>query len=152
MINGNDTRISKLGEYLLNIIDELTNEISPLINANWLSNDISNYSLDRMPTASLVEKWINGIEKHKDTYNFRSRMAYSSDRINNLKNIGFFEKFEEIIAINNKKGVLPQIDGIQEIKCLNSGTLNNSATNTAEFDIQIQITYLSKIDKKIESL
>lgn len=148
-INYEETRINKLGTYLLEIIDTLTATISPLVNANWLSNDINNYSLDRIPTSSTIEKWIMGIEIHKDVYNFRSRMAYSSDRINNLKNIGFFEKFEEIIKNNNDKGVLPDIEGIQKIRCLNTGTLNNSATNTAEFDIQIQIEYMVKGERKL---
>lgn len=147
MIIGEETRIAKLGAYLLNVIDTLTNEISPLINADWLSDDINNYSLDRIPTESTVEKWIAVGELCRDTYNFRSRMAYSSDRINNLKNIGFFEKFEEIIKNNNEKGVLPEIEGIQAIRCLNSGTLNNATTNSAEFDIQIQIQYLRKKER-----
>ena len=106
-----------------------------------LDNDINNYSLDKIPTASTVSKWVNGVEIHRDVYSFRSRMAYSQDTINNLLNIGFFEKFESIIKSNNKKGILPEINGIQNIECLNCGTMNSADTNTAEFDIQLQITY-----------
>ena len=106
-----------------------------------LDNDINNYSLDKIPTSSTVEKWVNGVEIHRDVYSFRSRMAYSQNAINNLLNIGFFEKFESIIKSNNKKGILPEINGIQNIECLNCGTMNSSDTNTAEFDIQLQITY-----------
>jgi hypothetical protein len=58
-----------------------------------------------------------------------------------LINIGFFEKFEDIISSNNKQGILPDIKGIEEIRCLNCASMNNASTNTAEFDIQIQITY-----------
>jgi hypothetical protein len=61
--------------------------------------------------------------------------------MNNLSNIGFFEKFESIIESNNKKGVLPEIKGIESIECLNAGTMSSVDTNTAIFDIQIQITY-----------
>ena len=136
-----DTRISKLRTYLFSIIDTLTTDKSYQINANMLDNDINNYSLDKIPTASTVSKWINGVEIHRDVYSFRSRMAYSQNTINNLLNIGFFEKFENIIKSNNKKGILPEISGIQNIECLNCGTMLSSDTNTAEFDIQIQITY-----------
>lgn len=136
-----DTRISKLRTYLFSIIDTLTTDKSYQINANMLDNDINNYSLDKIPTASTVSKWVNGVEIHRDVYSFRSRMAYSQDTINNLLNIGFFEKFESIIKSNNKKGILPEINGIQNIECLNCGTMNSADTNTAEFDIQIQITY-----------
>lgn len=136
-----DFRISKLREYLFDIIDTLKNTNEYQINANMLDNDIDNYSLDKIPTASTVEKWIMGIEIHKDVFSFRSRVAYSQDVINNLANIGFFEQFEELIKSNNDEGVLPEIDGIEKIECLNCGTLNYADTNTAVFDIQIQITY-----------
>ena len=106
-----------------------------------LSNDINNYSLDKIPTETTIERWITGDEIHRDVYSFRSRMAYSQDTINNLANIGFFEKFEKLIKNNNEAQVLPDIQGIESIECLNCGTLINANTNSAEFDIQIQITY-----------
>lgn len=140
-MNYNDARITKLRTYLFSIIDTLTTNKKYQINANMLDNDINNYSLDKIPTASTVEKWVTGVEIHKDIYSFRSRKAYSQDVINNLSNIGFFEIFESIIKSNNKKGVLPNIEGIQSIECLNCGTMLSADTNTAEFEIQIQITY-----------
>ena len=140
-MNYNDARITKLREYLLKVIDTLTTDKNYQINANMLSNDINNYSLDKIPTNQVVEKWINGFSRYRDVYSFRSRNAYSQDTINNLSNIGFFENFENVIKSNNKKGVLPDIKGIESIECLNAGTMVSADTNTAEFDIQIQITY-----------
>ena len=149
-----DTRISKLRTYLLNIIDTLANNNKSQINANMLSNDINNYSLDKIPVNTEAEKWIipkeinvGNIKKRKEVYSFRSRKAYSQDTINNLNNIGFFEQFEDIIQSNNDKGILPEIDNIESIECLNCGSMNNAGTNTAEFDIQIQITYLEKNER-----
>lgn len=147
-MNWEELRISKLREYLFNIINTLTTNRKYSINANWLSNDKNNYSIDKIPTSSLVTRWISGIEIHKDVYSFRSRMGYSSNEINNLKNVGFFEQFENLIDDNNKNGILPQIDGIQKIECLNCGTLNSAETNTAEFDIQIQITYIKTKERE----
>lgn len=139
-----DYRISKLREYMFNIIDTLKNIDEYQINADMLSNDIDNYSLDKIPTASTVEKWIMGTEIHRDVFSFRSRVAYSQDVINNLSNVGFFEQFEELIKSNNDKGILPEIDGIEKIECLNSGAISQADTNTAVFNIQIQITYRTK--------
>lgn len=135
------TRIAKLREYLFTIIDTLLKDKKYQINANMLSNDINNYSLDKIPTNSKVERWITGLEIHKDMYLFRSRMAYSQDVINNLNNVGFFEEFENIISTNNKKGILPEITGIESIECLNCGSMEDADTNTCEFAIQLQITY-----------
>lgn len=147
-MNYEDTRISKLRTYLLNIIDTLANNNKSQINANMLSNDVNNYSLDKMPINTEAEKWIipkkinvGNIKKRREVYSFRSRKPYSQDTINNLNNIGFFEQFENVIQSNNDLGVLPEIDNIEKIECLNCATMNNASTNTAEFDIQIQITY-----------
>lgn len=141
-ITVDDLRISKIREYLFEIIDNIIKDDNYQINADMLSNDINNYSLDKMPVEKEVERWITGIEIHRDVFSFRSRYAYSQDAINNLKNIGFFEIFEQIIFDNNEKGILPEIEGIESIECLNCGSMNIADDgNTAIFDIQLQIKY-----------
>lgn len=137
----NDYRISKLRLYLFNIINTLTTSRNYQINADMLSNKVGDYSLDKIPTDTEVEKWIIGITKKRDVYSFRSRKPYQPDTIKNLENIGFFEEFEKIIKSNNEEGVLPEIDNIESIECLNCGTFNSSDGTQATFDIQIQITY-----------
>ena len=136
-----DLRITKLRTYLLSIIDVLVTNKKYQINANMLSNEPNNYSLDKIPTSSTVEEWITGTRICRDVYSFRSRVGYSQDTINNLINVGFFEIFEKIISSNNEEGILPNIEGIQSIQCLNCGSMTNANTNTAEFDIQLQIEY-----------
>lgn len=144
-MNVEETRISKLRDYLFDIINTLTTNRDYQINANMLSNKIDDYSLDKMPVQLEVEKWIMGIEIHRDVYSFRSRKSYSQDTIVNLKNMGFFEEFENAIKNNNDKHILPDIEGIEDIKCLNPFTMNNNDDGkTASFDIQIQITYRTK--------
>ena len=138
-----DYRISKLRDYLFNVIDGLNIFASSelyQISADFLGN-VGDFSLDKIPTNTEIENWVIGEEIHRDVYSFRSRKAYSQDTINNLKNIGFFEEFESVIKSNNRKGILPDIDNIESIECLNCGTLNNTDGTQATFDIQIQITY-----------
>ena len=137
----NDYRISKLRLYLFDTINTLTTNRNYQINANMLSNNIDDYSLDKIPTNVEVENWIIGGSVNRDVYSFRSRKPYSQDAINNLKNIGFFEEFEKIIKSNNEEGILPDIENIESIECLNCATMNSSDGQQAEFDIQIQITY-----------
>ena len=146
-----DTRIESLRKYLFDVIKSLTNNNNYQINAYMLSNKIGDYSLDKIPTNTEVEQWIIPMTIKRDVFSFRSRKPYSLDTINNLNNIGFFEKFESKIKSNNDEGILPEIEGIQKIECLNCGTMNNATTNTAEFDIQIQITYMD-ISNNIPSL
>ena len=141
VVKTDELRITKLRTYLFKIIDTLLTDNKYQINANMLSSEPNNYSLDKIPTASTVEEWITGTRICRDVYSFRSRVGYSQDTINNLINVGFFEIFEKIISSNNEKGILPNIEGIQSIQCLNCGSMNNANTNTAEFDIQLQIEY-----------
>jgi len=145
-----DYRISKLRNYLFEVINDLTTNRKYQISADMLGK-IGDYSLDKIPTDTEVEQWIVGIVKRKDIYSFRSRKAYSQDTINNLKNIGFFEEFERTIKSNNDKGILPEIENIESIECLNCGTLNNVDGTQATFDIQIQITYRDNDEESIIS-
>lgn len=141
VVKADELRITKLRTYLFKIIDTLLTDNKYQINANMLSNELNNYSLDKIPTSSTVEEWITGSRICRDVYSFRSRVGYSQDTIENLINVGFFEIFEKLISSNNEKGILPNIEGIQSIQCLNCGSMTNANTNTAEFDIQLQIEY-----------
>ena len=139
-IEVNDLRVTKLRAYLMDIITELIGQYGEM-NINFLSNEPNNYSLDKIPVNPTTEQWIIGNFLKRDVYSFRSRMNYSADTMTNIENIGFYETFEKIIKQKNDNNILPEIDGIQSISCLNCGTLNRANTNTAEFDIQIQIEY-----------
>lgn len=137
-----DYRITKLRDYLFDILNSLSTNSNYQINANMLSNKVGDYSLDKIPIGTEVESWIIGVVKRRDVYSFRSRKSYSQDTIINLKNIGFFEQFEKAIKTNNEEGNLPEIENIESIECLNCGTMiSNNDGKTATFDIQIQITY-----------
>lgn len=135
-------RTEQLKIYLMNVLDGMRKDFE-MLNVNFLSSDIDNYSLDKIPTQSVIETTITGKQKKKDVYNLRSRNAYGSNEATNLSNIGFWETFERIIYSNNEQGILPNIDGIYEIKCLNCGSLQRADTQTCEMSIQIEIDYLS---------
>lgn len=149
-IEVNNLRVAKLREYLMNVIAEIKESYEQL-NIDFLSNEPENYSLDRIPINPNVEMWIIGNFLKRDVYIFRSRMNYSADVISNIENIGFYEIFERLIKQKDNNNELPDIEGIQSISCLNCGTMNNANTNTAEFDIQIQIEYRDN-DEVISSL
>ena len=133
-------RITKLRSYLMDIIEDLRENYEQL-NVNFLSNEPDNYSLDKIPVVREVQQWIIGDIVYRDVYSFRSRMNYSADVMNNIENIGFYETFEKIIKQKNEAKEFPDINGIENIQCLNCGTMNRAETKTAEFDIQIEIRY-----------
>ena len=134
-------RTEQLKSYLMDVLNDMRKEFE-MLNINFLSSEIDNYSLDKIPTQSVIETTITGKQKKKDVYNFRSRNAYGSNEAINLSNMGFWETFERVIYSNNEQGILPNIDGIYEIKCLNCGSLQRAETQTCEMSIQIEIDYL----------
>ena len=151
-MNVEDLRISKLRSYLFEIINTLTLDRNYQINTNMLSNTINDYSLDKIPTNTEVEKWIVGVSKRRDVYSFRSRKPYSQDASVNLESAGFFEQFENAIKTNNDRGNLPDINNIESIECLNCATMNSTDGKQAAFDIQIQITYRESEEGEVVSL
>lgn len=137
------TRIYKLRKYLIEILDNLLSTDEYQLNANFLSEEVGNYSLDKIPTENNEEKWIIGPTIRKEVYELRTRNHYGTDVLDNLSNIGFFETFEKEIETKNNNKDFPDIEGIEKIECLNCGTLSDvNSPDTAEFSVQIQITYL----------
>ena len=133
-------RIDKIRTYLMNVLSELQREFETM-NINFLSNEVDNYSITKMPMKSVVETSITGTRLCKDVYQFSGKFTYGSEVAENLNNIGFWEEFEEKIYSNNEKGVLPEIKDIKEIKCLNCGSLRVANTQDCEMTIQIEINY-----------
>ena len=148
MIQADKTRAKALIDYLYTIVDEIINNNEYQIKADFLADEVNSYSIDKIPTRSIVESWVTGQKKHIDIYSFRSRFSYSSDQADELENVGFFEIFEKKIEENDKNKIYPKIDGVEKIECLNSGSLAYASQETCEMNITIQITYIeSKKDE-----
>ena len=130
--------ISKLRQYFfdLGIIDENCN-----INVDFLSNKPIEYVIEPIPAEPIVKQYSDGSTIRQFVFQFGSREYYGADVIQNMRNTEFYEDFSALIEDNNKKGVLPKIDGIQSIECLNNGTINEDNTDNAKYVIQMRITY-----------
>ena len=130
--------ISKIRQYFfdLGIIDENSN-----INVDFLSNKPIEYVIEPIPVEPVIRQYADGSSLRQFVFQFGSREYFGADVIQNMKNTEFYEDFSELIEDNNKKGVLPKINGIQSIECLNNGTINEDNTNNAKYVIQMRITY-----------
>ena len=120
----------------LGIIDENSN-----INVDFLSNEPIEYVIEPIPVEPILRPYKDGGSLRQFVFNFASKNYYGADVIQNMKNTEFYEDFSELIEDNNKKGVLPKINGIQSIECLNNGTINEDNTDNAKYVIQMRITY-----------
>ena len=130
--------ISKIRQYFfdLGIIDENSN-----INVDFLSNEPIEYVIEPIPIEPVIRQYADGSSLRQFVFQFGSREYFGADVIQNMKNTEFYEDFSELIEDNNRKGVLPKINGIQSIECLNNGTINEDNTDNAKYVIQMRITY-----------
>ena len=130
--------ISKIRQYFfdLGIIDENSN-----INVDFLSNEPIEYVIEPIPVEPVIRQYADGSSLRQFVFQFGSREYFGADVIQNMKNTEFYEDFSELIEDNNRKGVLPKINGIQSIECLNNGTINEDNTDNAKYVIQMRITY-----------
>ena len=130
--------IDKLRNYFfeLGIIDGNSN-----INVDFLSNEPIEYVIEPIPIEPILRQYADGSSLRQFVFQFGSREYFGADVIQNMKNTEFYEDFSELIEDNNKKGVLPNIKGIQSIECLNNGTINEDNTDNAKYVIQMRITY-----------
>lgn len=130
--------ISKIRQYFfdLGIIDENSN-----INVDFLSNEPIQYVIEPIPVEPIIKPYKDGGSLRQFVFQFGSREYYGADVIQNMANTEFYEDFSALIEDNNRKGVLPKIDGIQSIECLSNGTINEDNTDNAKYVIQMRITY-----------
>ena len=130
--------INKLRNYFfeLGIIDGNSN-----INVDFLSNEPIQYVIEPIPVEPIIKAYKDGGSLRQFVFQFGSREYYGADVIQNMKNTEFYEDFSALIEDNNRKGVLPNIDGIQSIECLSNGTINEDNTDNAKYVIQMRITY-----------
>lgn len=130
--------INKLRNYFfeLGIIDGNSN-----INVDYLSNEPIQYVIEPIPIEPVLRQYADGSSLRQFVFQFGSREYFGADVIQNMANTEFYEDFSALIEDNNKKGVLPEIDGIQSIECLSNGTINEDNTNNAKYVIQMRITY-----------
>ena len=130
--------INKLRNYFfeLGIIDENSN-----INVDFLSNKPIEYVIEPIPVEPILRQYADGSSLRQFVFQFGSREYFGADVIQNMANTEFYEDFSALIEDNNKKGVLPEIDGIQSIECLSNGTINEDNTDNAKYVIQMRITY-----------
>ena len=130
--------VDKIRTYFfeLGIIDENSN-----INVDFLSNEPIQYVIEPIPVEPIIRPYSDGGSLRQFVFQFGSREYFGADVVQNMANTEFYEEFSALIEDNNRKGVLPKIDGIQSIECLSNGTINEDNTDNAKYVIQMRITY-----------
>lgn len=130
--------IEKIRQYLIdnNIIDE-----NCRINVDFLGEEPTEFAIVPIPVDPILEKYIDGSSLRQYQFQLISVNSYGADVIQNMENSSYYEKLYTLIEDNNSNEILPNIDGIYSIECLNNGSILDAGTNTARYAIQMRITY-----------
>lgn len=136
--------ITQIREFIktLAIVDRFTR-----INVDYLGETPTEYVIEPIPTERVIKYYVDGSTLNQYAFQFGSREFYSSDVIENMQKSEFYEQFEKCINWCNRQGILPNIQGIQSIECLNVGTIQDTGTDTAKYSIQMRITYFRKYNE-----
>jgi hypothetical protein len=132
--------ITEIREYLknLSIVDSFTR-----INVDYLGETPTEYVIEPIPTEKVIKKYTDGSTLNQYVFQFGSREYYSSDVVENMQKSTFYEDFEKCIRWNNDNNILPNIQGIQSIECVNVGSIQDTGSDTAKYAIQMRITYFN---------
>lgn len=137
--------IEKLKEYFINHVT-LAEEFRNIL-ADFLGEDATDYVIEPIGIEPVLRQYADGSYLGQLTFNFGSREYYDNSETQNIENLDFYERFSKEIEDNNKKRILPDIDGIQSIECLSNGTIDDIQKGTAKYVIQMRITYFRDITK-----
>jgi len=114
------------------------------MNVDFLGENATEFSIVKIPINPVVQSFVNGDSLNQLQFQLLSCNSYGADIIQNISNNTFYEEFYKKIKKNNDLGVLPKIEGIETIECLDNGAIASATTNTARYSILMRITYYEK--------
>lgn len=135
--------IESIREYLLKC--PYLNELAK-VNVDFLPEDPMTYSIEQTPSEPIIKRYLDGTTDRQITFVFACRMFYSDERINNINNSGFFEKFQEWLFDNSDNDILPELEeGLipYRIEAISSGYLYDISgdLSNARYQIQCRLLY-----------
>lgn len=111
------------------------------INIDFLGSKPTEFSIEKVPTNPILEKYIDGSSYRQFQFQLVSCNNYGPEIAQNLSNSEFYEDFYKTIEEKNKNRVLPKIDGIDTIECLDNGAIVDVTANTARYSILMRVKY-----------
>lgn len=132
--------VEKIREYFLKHVT-LAKEFNNIL-IDFLEDEATTYTIEPVPVEPVLKPYKDGGALKQFVFQFGSREYYDNSDKQNIENLDFYERFQEEIESNNRKKILPDIEGIQEIECLSNGTIQDVQNGTAKYVVQMRITYL----------
>jgi hypothetical protein len=116
------------------------------LGVDYLGTGDGAYSIDSVPGDTIVKRYVDGSAQKQYLFVFASKEFYDSDPLENLDNLGFYEKLEAWFEEMTEKDTLPVLDGGRtslKLEALTSGYIFDASEETrARYQIQARLLYL----------
>lgn len=116
------------------------------INVDYLSDKTTSYSLNEVVVNPIIKKYVDGSSIRQYAFLFTSREAYGQDVLQNLDNIGFYEKFANWLEESSANKDLPILENgrSMKIEATTIGYLFDANSDNAKYQIQCRLTYFKE--------
>ena len=112
------------------------------VNVDYIKDKPQSYSIDETPATTILTQFADGGRRNQILFDFSVQANFSI--LENIKNSKFCDDFTEWIELQDIKGNLPKIDGIDWIKCTGRGTILQTTETTAIYVIPMQVAYIQE--------
>ena len=109
-----------------------------------LGEEAVEYTIETGMFDPIIKKYIDGSSVRQYQFSFASREFYSMDRIQNMRNICFYEKLAEWVEDQSRKENLPDMpDGMYpgELEVMAQGYIFNNTMMSARYQIPLRLLY-----------
>ena len=113
------------------------------VNVDYIKDKPQSYSIDETPATTILTQFADGGRRNQILFDFSVQANFSI--LENIKNSKFCDDFTEWIELQDIKGNLPKIDGIDWIKCTGRGTILQTTETTAIYVIPMQVAYIQEV-------
>lgn len=96
----------------------------------------------------VVKQYVNGDADMVYQFTFGSREFYTMDRLQNIQNSAFYERFAEWVNEQDRNGIYPEMpEGCypQELSVMSPGYIFDMSMRSARYQIQLQLNYYKEV-------
>lgn len=116
-----------------------------LFHIDFLSDQPIEYSILTEPLSTpVLRQYTDGSALKQYIFTFASNECLSPDLYEQIQSNGFYEKLEHWLDDQNRKGILPNIPGVQSIQALSPGYLYFADLGVGRYQMQCRVTYFER--------
>lgn len=118
------------------------------LRVDFLGEKPVEYSIEVLPCDPIVKRYADGSSVRQYLFAFGSREYYSQERLQNIQNSAFYEKFADWVEAKNQSEELPELPSgmeAQGIEVVSSGYLFDGSMKNARYQIQLRLLYFKEV-------